>query len=160
AVADIGRPTLRLGGTHPAVRELQRKLNRIHSDLEALALPGLDGCPLRETDRFDAQTARAVTAFQQQVFDDPAKWDGVVAPDTWAPLDLLPGRAAATAAAGQPASASRPRRGGFLGFSEVEDRSSLDYVRWIQTSLNSLDSAGLVVDGINGPKTHAAIRSF
>src|SRR5262249_30614836 len=35
AVAAGERPTLRLGSNHPAVRELQRKLNRIHSDLEA-----------------------------------------------------------------------------------------------------------------------------
>ena len=95
--SQAARPALRLGSVHPAVRELQRKLNRIDSDLKALALPGLEGCPLRETDRFDAQTAQAVTAFQQQVFDDPMKWDGVMGSETWAQLDLLTGRSAGRA---------------------------------------------------------------
>lgn len=88
------RPVLRLGSIHPAVRELQRQLNRIDIDLKALSLPGLAGCPLKESDRFDAQTAQAVAAFQQQVFDDPAKWDAVAGPETWAQLDLLAGKPA------------------------------------------------------------------
>jgi len=31
---------------------------------------------------------------------------------------------------------------------------------WVQEGLNLVDGAGLVVDGINGPKTQAAILAF
>lgn len=40
------------------------------------------------------------------------------------------------------------------------NRSSAAYVRWIQTSLNTLQHANLAVDGINGPLTQAAVRAF
>ena len=77
------------------LRELAKAEVHVHlegcfepSDLVALALPGLEGCPLSETDRFDAQTALAVVSFQQQVFSDPSKWDGIIGPETWAQLDL------------------------------------------------------------------------
>lgn len=43
---------------------------------------------------------------------------------------------------------------------ETSDRRSPDYARWIQQSLNQLINAGLVVDGIVGPRTRAAIRNF
>ena len=54
------------------------------------------------------------------------------------------------------------------GSPEMEDdeylgevsRKSADYIRWVQRSLNSLDSAGLAVDGISGPLTRAAVRAF
>lgn len=39
-------------------------------------------------------------------------------------------------------------------------RSSVDYVRWVQSSLNRLDGARLVVDGISGTLTRAAVRGF
>ena len=155
-----GRPVLRLGSVHPAVRELQRRLNRVHTDLLALALPGLERCPLRETDRFDAQTAQAVVAFQQQVFDDPAKWDGVVGPETWAQLDLLAGGSPASATGAQTATPARGRRAEATEYAEAVSRSSPDYIRWVQSSLNQIDSAGLAVDGISGPLTRAAVRSF
>lgn len=156
------RPVLRLGAVHPSVRELQRKLNRVHSDLVALALVGLEGCPLSETDRFDAQTAHAVVSFQQQVFENPAKWDGVVGPETWAQLDLLAGdgTALASPASQQSSLPSRMRPSRFADFEEVETRRSPAYTRWVQESLNSVDSAGLVVDGIDGSLTKAAVRSF
>ncbi len=51
-----------------------------------------------------------------------------------------------------------------LGFEmEEEDevnRSSAEYIRWIQSSLNQVSSARLDVDGILGPLTRSAIRSF
>lgn len=40
------------------------------------------------------------------------------------------------------------------------DRKSKEYIRWVQTSLNKLEGAGLVVDGISGPLTRAAVRNF
>jgi subtilisin family serine protease len=45
-------------------------------------------------------------------------------------------------------------------FAEVDTRKSQAYIRWIQTSLDQIDAAGLVVDGVQGPLTTAAIRSF
>lgn len=35
-----------------------------------------------------------------------------------------------------------------------------EYVRWVQESLNRLTGAGLVVDGIHGPKTRKAVEAF
>lgn len=40
------------------------------------------------------------------------------------------------------------------------NRSSAEYIRWVQTSLNRLQGAGLAVDGISGPLTRAAVRTF
>jgi peptidoglycan hydrolase-like protein with peptidoglycan-binding domain len=40
------------------------------------------------------------------------------------------------------------------------DRRSATYIRWVQQSLNTIDRAGLVVDGIIGPKTRDAIKRF
>lgn len=40
------------------------------------------------------------------------------------------------------------------------NRTSADYIRWVQRSLNKLESAGLAVDGISGPLTRAAVRAF
>lgn len=46
-------------------------------------------------------------------------------------------------------------------FSESNpDRHSRDYIRWVQRSLNQLIGAGLAVDGIQGPLTRSAIRTF
>lgn len=39
-------------------------------------------------------------------------------------------------------------------------RSSRDYIRWVQNSLNQLLGTGLPVDGINGQRTQAAVRTF
>src|SRR5436190_14834551 len=38
--------------------------------------------------------------------------------------------------------------------------SNPEFVRWIQSSLNKLNGAGLAVDGIVGPITRWAVRSF
>lgn len=40
------------------------------------------------------------------------------------------------------------------------DRSSRDYLRWVQDALNRFDGARLDVDGISGPLTRAAVRNF
>jgi peptidoglycan hydrolase-like protein with peptidoglycan-binding domain len=50
----------------------------------------------------------------------------------------------------------------FLG-SEWEgevNRSSSGYIRWVQASLNRLQRLGLAEDGISGPLTRSAVRSF
>ncbi|MEY4507922.1 MAG: hypothetical protein RLZZ450_44 [Pseudomonadota bacterium] len=40
------------------------------------------------------------------------------------------------------------------------NRRSPAYIAWVQTSLNAIAHAGLVVDGISGPRTRAAVRAF
>jgi peptidoglycan hydrolase-like protein with peptidoglycan-binding domain len=40
------------------------------------------------------------------------------------------------------------------------NRRSRDYIRWIQRSLNEILGLRLAVDGISGPQTRSAIRSF
>jgi peptidoglycan hydrolase-like protein with peptidoglycan-binding domain/subtilisin family serine protease len=85
------RGTLGLGARGDAVVDAQRRLNRVHADAVALGLPGLTGCPLPEDGNFDKRMQQAVTEFQQQVFSDPAKWDGSIGPDTTAQLVLVTG---------------------------------------------------------------------
>jgi subtilisin family serine protease len=81
--------TLRKGASGDAVRRAQQALNRIHANIVALGLPGLPGCPLPEDGRFDGRTEGAIIALQQQVFDDPSRWDGAIGKETWAQFDLL-----------------------------------------------------------------------
>jgi hypothetical protein len=88
-----GAQALHPGQSGSAVRRAQAQLNRIHADLTALQLPGLPGCPLQEDGRFTDRMARAVLAFQQQIFADPAQWDGSIGPATKRRLDLLAGSA-------------------------------------------------------------------
>jgi peptidoglycan hydrolase-like protein with peptidoglycan-binding domain len=136
-------PTLRKGASGNAVRRAQRALNRIHADTLALGLPGLPGCLLPEDGRFGTSTESAVIALQQQVLSDPAKWDGVIGPETWAQLDLLAGGGA--------------RREDVPVESVPSDPQ---FIRWIQTTLNQLMHAGLEIDGRYSPRTRAAVRAF
>jgi hypothetical protein len=39
-------------------------------------------------------------------------------------------------------------------------RKSREYVAWVQKSLNKIMKAGLQVDGVSGPRTRAAVRTF
>jgi hypothetical protein len=66
----------------------------------------------------------------------------------------------ASAVSDQPAPATTDADESKAAFAEAEGRNRREYVRWIQTSLNQIDSAGLAVDGIRGPLTNAAVRSF
>ena len=166
-------PALRRGASGAAVREAQQKLNRVHADSVALGLPGLAGCPLSEDGRFDQRTEQAVSDFQQQVFGDPAKWNGVIGADTWVQLDLLTGppspKTPPTPAA-SPRRFARSRSGSVRDYSFGEgrvdaeagdvNRNSPDYVRWLQSSLNQILGTQLVADGVMGSNTRTAIRSF
>jgi peptidoglycan hydrolase-like protein with peptidoglycan-binding domain len=42
----------------------------------------------------------------------------------------------------------------------VVDRRSREYIRWVQQSLNDVNGERLVVDGIKGPRTTAAVQRF
>lgn len=164
---------LHRGDSGTVVREAQRKLNRIHADAVALGLPGLAGCPLVEDSRFGPRMETAVLSFQQQVFGDPIEWDGIIGPKTWAQLELLTGTSISqiTSPSNLPASISQfqpteavlePSLAGWDANAEADgvNRNSRDYIRWVQTSLNQITGAKLVVDGLVGPATTAAVRAF
>lgn len=42
----------------------------------------------------------------------------------------------------------------------MTNRSSKEYIKWVQASLNKILGLNLAVDGISGPKTKGAIRDF
>jgi peptidoglycan hydrolase-like protein with peptidoglycan-binding domain len=53
-----------------------------------------------------------------------------------------------------------PEQESAAGWQGEVSRKSAEYVRWVQTSLNRIINSQLVVDGIQGPKTTAAVKSF
>jgi peptidoglycan hydrolase-like protein with peptidoglycan-binding domain len=133
------------------VRWVQSMLNRVLG----LQLPinGIMG----------VETRSAVRSFQEQQ-GLPA--DGIVGPDTEEAL-----RAAARGQVAPPDDTSPPESQEFAltddEYADLElevegevDRSSRDYIRWIQRSLNHVMGLQLVVDGIIGPMTRSAIRDF
>lgn len=71
---------------------------------------------------------------------------------------------------GAPADGSSPSDQYFEGFAEFDfenfdgefevNRSSSEYAKWIQRSLNKIQGLRLAVDGIIGPITRSAIRTF
>ncbi|MGH9382809.1 MAG: S8 family serine peptidase, partial [Vicinamibacterales bacterium] len=111
SAASAATPKLTVGMRSDAVREAQRKLNRVHADSVALGLLGLTGCPLPEDGHFSQRMQLAVTDFQQQVFPDPAKWDGTIGPDTIAHLDRVAGSQPAREPEPPPDTDRRPRGG-------------------------------------------------
>ena len=56
--------------------------------------------------------------------------------------------------------ASDPRASSVLAENTTVDRRSQAYVRWVQRSLNQILGSQLAVDGIMGPKTRGAVRTF
>ncbi|GIJ64029.1 FAD-dependent oxidoreductase [Virgisporangium aurantiacum] len=90
-VPPASRPrVLRSGSVHPAVREIQRKLNGLHGYRIAAGVTGIADAPLVEDCRFGRHTHAAVRAFQALVFPGtPAEVDGEVGVRTWAQLDAV-----------------------------------------------------------------------
>jgi phosphatidylserine/phosphatidylglycerophosphate/cardiolipin synthase-like enzyme len=82
------RPMIRRDSSGPAVAEAQSKLNRVHAGETGQFRPGLDACPLNVDGKFGPLTQRATIAFQKFAFPgQPAEWDGIIGPKTWAKLD-------------------------------------------------------------------------
>jgi len=83
------RPALLIrGAVHPAVRDVQRRLNDIHAQRFLASLSGIDKAPLLEDCIFGKDTYAAVLSFQRIAFPgNPAEHDGKVGPHTWAALD-------------------------------------------------------------------------
>jgi len=128
------------------VRWVQSSLNQILG----LRLP-IDG-------RMSAETRSAVREFQQR---QRLPADGIVGPDTERALLAARRRPAPARAGARRAELEMLEAGYGLGELEAEiDRRSREYGRWVQSSLNRILGLGLAVDGIVGPITRSAIRSF
>jgi peptidoglycan hydrolase-like protein with peptidoglycan-binding domain len=109
------------------------------------ALSKVTGVELPKLDRIGPQAAGLLRTIQKQHRIKP---NGVVGPNTIKAL-----------------------RRGLAGLTQGEtapdyelqgevSRSSSTYIRWVQQSLNQVQSSGLVVDGVKGPKTTAAVKQF
>jgi peptidoglycan hydrolase-like protein with peptidoglycan-binding domain len=130
----------REGNEH--VRWVQLSLNRILS----LNLP-VDGV-------MSAETRKAISRFQRR---EKLPVTGAVGPDTERALT------AATRGSGKKGIYRENEPFEFEQDEDWEgevDRNSADYVRWMQRALNQVMSFGLAVDGIAGPQTRSAVRTY
>ena len=83
-------PLLIRGSVHPSVREVQSKLNTIHTQRLARGESGIRRAPLVPDCIFGGNTQKAVKSFQEIVFPGQIKeHDGKVGPKTWTELDRL-----------------------------------------------------------------------
>ena len=110
------------------------------------ALRRVTGVTLPKRDSIGPQAAGLLRIIQKQHRIKP---NGVVGPNT---INALK-RGLAGLTQGEAAASYYELQG------EVS-RSSSTYIRWVQQSLNQIQSSGLVVDGVKGPKTTAAVKQF
>jgi peptidoglycan hydrolase-like protein with peptidoglycan-binding domain len=162
------KPRLTIAGYEPGrrsseyVRWVQSALNR------AMGLQlVVDGVMGRET-------RSAIRSFQER---NGLPADGIVGPDTERALIEAGKSGAPPAPADQPADARGDPSAGQAGAPPADEafafdasewdegegevnRSSRDYIRWVQQSLNQILGTRLAVDGVLGPLTRSAVRSF
>lgn len=124
------------------VRWVQNTLNQVMS----LRLP-VDGI-------MGPDTRSAIRSFQQR---QGLPVDGIVGPETE--------RALGAANEGQSPDAPAEFEAFDTELADQEwqskvNRNSRDYIKWVQRSLNQIMGLRLAVDGISGPQTRSAIRSF
>ena len=108
------------------------------------------------------RAARAALRRFQQQQSLPA--DGIAGPDT--ERALLDAKAGGTGSTAPSSSAAQTAEFEF-DFEDPEwewenevNRSSRDYIVWVQASLNRVLGTRLATDGISGPLTRSAVRSF
>ncbi|MBF0686378.1 MAG: S8 family serine peptidase [Cellulomonas sp.] len=78
------------GAVHPAVREVQRKLNAFSRHRVAAGAPALPGTPLVEDCVLGGRTADAVVELQRVTMPgQPREHDAKVGPHTWEQLDAV-----------------------------------------------------------------------
>jgi peptidoglycan hydrolase-like protein with peptidoglycan-binding domain len=98
----------------------------------------------RNTATAPVEFAADATAADEAAAAPPAEGtEGELQDESWLPSWLPSWGSAAPAPAAAPV-----------------DRSSRDYIMWVQRSLNSLLRLSLAVDGISGPMTRSAVRQF
>ncbi|MCL1845278.1 MAG: peptidoglycan-binding protein [Defluviitaleaceae bacterium] len=125
---------IRVGSRGADVERIQRCLNAMRLCFPTIGHLNVDGI-------FGPLTQASVMEFQRRFNLNP---DGIVGPLTWGAL--------------MPAcySNAMPEYPGFL----IRQGARGDIVQQIQRCLNSLNNAGLAVDGIFGPLTHAAVVNY
>lgn len=128
-----GRPVLRLGASGPDVVHLQQRLTA-------------HGQPLTADGQFGPATDAAVRFFQSV---RGLVADGVVGPATWGALDAAPSGGGGSVPTSPTTSRPTIRRG-----------ATGEHVTYLQQRLVALDYRTVVVDGIFGPGTEMAVRSF
>lgn len=125
---------IRVGSRGADVERIQRCLNRVRAQFPSIRQLNVDGI-------FGPLTEASVREFQRIAGLNP---DGIVGPLTW--NALMP------RCYGQ----QMPSYPGYLMRIGVRG----DSVRQVQECLNRTQNAGLVLDGIFGPLTDAAVRNF
>ncbi|MCL1862543.1 MAG: peptidoglycan-binding protein [Defluviitaleaceae bacterium] len=128
---------IRVGSRGANVERIQRCLNSVRGRFPSIGILNVDGI-------FGPITEASVREFQRLFGLNP---DGIVGPLTWGAL--MP--ECYGDGAGNP-----PPFPGFL----IRQGARGDYVRQIQSCLNSVNHAGLATDGIFGPLTDAAVRNY
>ncbi len=153
--ASAGQPTLRLGATGPAVTSLQQWLNA-------------NGTTLATDGKFGPATLAAVKAFQKK---RGLVVDGIVGPATWAALGSTPVTAPVVTPVLAPASGPpmvSPATMAPSGGAEMvqagpgptlRQGAKGAVVQYLQHLLN-LHGTALKEDGVFGPGTAAAVKSY
>ncbi|MBI5567205.1 MAG: peptidoglycan-binding protein [Chloroflexi bacterium] len=136
----IGRRTYLSAPDSSAASEYVRWVQTLLNQALNLQLP-IDGV-------MSVQTRSAIRSFQEK---NGLPVTGIVGPDTERVLQSPGGQTT------EPAPASPSEEAEWEG--EV-NRSSRDYIMWVQQSLNRIMGLRLAVDGISGTQTRSAVRSF
>jgi peptidoglycan hydrolase-like protein with peptidoglycan-binding domain len=109
------------------------------------ALTRATGVKLPKLGRIGPQAAGLLRALQKQHRIKP---NGVVGPNT---INVIKRHIAGLA---------QGEAGPDYELQGEVSRSSSTYIRWVQQSLNQIQGSGLIVDGVKGPKTTAAVKQF
>ncbi|MCL2388379.1 MAG: peptidoglycan-binding protein [Defluviitaleaceae bacterium] len=125
---------IRVGSRGADVERVQRCLNSLRGRFPSIGQLNVDGV-------FGPITEASVREFQRLFGLNP---DGIIGPLSW--NALMP------ECYGNP----MPQYPGFL----IRVGARGDYVRQIQTCLNSVNNAGLSTDGVFGPLTQAAVMNY
>jgi peptidoglycan hydrolase-like protein with peptidoglycan-binding domain len=131
----------------PAASEYVRWVQTMLNQALNLQLP-IDGV-------LSVETRSAIRSFQEK---NSLPVTGIVGPDTERALTNAGSAGSAAAPVDQTSSQAPDQE-----FDEWEgevNRSSGDYIRWVQQSLNRIMGLRLAVDGISGAQTRSAVRSF
>ena len=134
----VGRRTYLYAPESPAATEYVRWVQTMLNQALNLQLP-VDGV-------MNVQTRSAIRSFQEK---NHLPVIGLVGPDTERALQAVIGQAPSSAAEFEE-----------TAWQDEVNRSSRDYIKWVQQALNRIMGLRLAVDGISGTQTRSAVRSF